>query len=64
MDLTANWFDIVRDAGVVAGEILGEGQYVDFLPLRQGDAISDYMSLNMEPFYLRSDNESHDKAVP
>jgi hypothetical protein len=52
MDLTPNWFDIVRDAGMVAGEILGDGQYVDFLPLREGDALSDYISRNMDPFYL------------
>ena len=54
IDLTSNWFDIVRDAVLVAGEILGEGQYVDFLPLRQGDTISDYMLRNMEPFYVLS----------
>jgi hypothetical protein len=54
MDLTSNWFDIVRDAGLVAGEILGEGQYVDFLPLRQGDTVSDYMLSTMEPFYTSS----------
>jgi len=52
MDLTDNWFDIVRDAGLVAREILGEGQYVDFLPLRQGDAVSDYMLSTITPFYL------------
>ncbi len=54
IDLTSNWFDIVRDAGLVAREIIGNDQYVDFLPLRQGDALSDYMLRNLEPFYIGS----------
>ena len=52
IDLTDNWFDIVRDAGLVARAFLDEGQYVDFLPLRQGDSVSDFMVLNIEPFYV------------
>jgi hypothetical protein len=54
IDLVSNWFDIVRDAGLVTGEVLGEGQYVDFLALRRGDTISDYMLRNMDPFYVSS----------
>jgi hypothetical protein len=64
LDLTDDWFDIVRDAGVVAREFLGEGQYVDFLPLRKGDALSDYMLRNMEPFYVQARSEPTETGAP
>ena len=52
IDLTDRWFDIVRDAGLIAREILDNNQHVDFLPLRPGDELSDYMLANIAPFYL------------
>jgi len=58
IDLTGNWFDVVRDAGLVAEHILGDGQYLDFLPLRPGDAISEYMLRNMEPFTSRATSQN------
>ena len=57
MDLTSNWFDIVRDAGLVSREILGKDQYVDVLPLRRSDKISDYMMREMQPFYVTAESK-------
>jgi hypothetical protein len=49
---------IAGEVGLIAREVLGESEFVDLIPIGQGP-ISEYMTAQTEPFYVRGGNTPH-----
>jgi hypothetical protein len=53
---------IAGEVGLIAREVLGEGEFVDLIPIGQGP-ISEYMIAQTEPFYVRGGNTPHQEQL-
>lgn len=53
IDVDGDFSAVLQDAGVLLNDVTEKGQVVDFVQIKPGETIPDYMTGSVEPFYVK-----------